>query len=226
MPRGQGDASVPNEPHPDRGRRGNTTQTVGCIAMSVGLKPEHTVEEYLNFERNSAFRHELIHGEIREMTGGTVAHALLIANLHLLMAAQLRKPGFWIFMTVMRVKVNQSGLYTYPDLAVVKGKPELEDDVNDTLLNPIVLIEVLSSSTQKFDRFEKFSLYKGIPSFQEYILVAQDQAKIDQFVRNDTGTWTHTTYEGAAASLKFKLVPCTIPLTDIYDQIQFVSNAE
>ncbi|MDB5390979.1 MAG: hypothetical protein JWM11_6625 [Planctomycetaceae bacterium] len=189
--------------------------------MSVATKSEFTVAEYLAFERNSEFRHEYYQGEIREMTGGTRRHVLVTLNLYRAAERQLPESEYFVVAIDMRVKVNPSGLYTYPDVVIVKGDPEFEDDQERTLLNPILLMEVLSDSTEEYDRNEKFSLFQKMPGFQEYVLAAQDRPKIDHYVRNTRGTWDHFTHESLSETLNLQSMPCSIPLTTIYKKIQF-----
>ncbi|MDB5390978.1 MAG: hypothetical protein JWM11_6624 [Planctomycetaceae bacterium] len=190
----------------------------------MSLATTVTVAEYLEFERNSELRHEFFQGEMREMTGGTLEHIIVIMNLGYALQNQLPESDFLVVTNEMRVKVNLSGLYAYPDVIIVKGQAELEDESRDTLLNPIVLMEVLSDSTEKYDRGEKFSLYQGIPSFQEYVLVAQNRPEIDQFVRDKSGTWQRHVYRSLSDNLKLQSVPCSIPLTTIYKKIRFAAE--
>ncbi len=116
----------------------------------------------------------------------------------------------------MRVKVEATGLYTYPDIAIVCDEPRFEDAVFDTLLNPRVLVEVLSDSTEKYDRGAKFGHYRQIPSLQEYVLVAQDQPLVERYVRQPDGSWLLTVFEGLSQTFAFTSVPARIALADIY----------
>jgi Uma2 family endonuclease len=193
--------------------------------MSIATKSDYTVAQYLEFERESELRHEFFQGEIREMTGASLRHTAIIRNMLFAIVSQLPKSQFWIGMTDVRVKVDEYGLYTYPDLVIVQGKPERETNLTETLLNPIVLIEVLSESTEKYDRGEKFKLYQGVPTFREYILVAQDHPEIDQFVQDTSGDWQRRGCDRLTGTLEFQSVSCAIPLTEIYDQIDFVPEA-
>jgi Uma2 family endonuclease len=187
--------------------------------MSIATKSDYTVAQYLEFERESELRHEFFQGEIHEMTGGTLDHIMIIMNLGFALRSRLPESDYMVLTSDMRVKAPQSRLFTYPDLVVVQGKPELDDDSRDTLLNPIVLIEVLSNSTEAYDRGEKFSMYREIPGFQEYLLVAQDRPEIDQYVRDADGNWLHSNYLGLNQTLNLQSVPCSIPLTTIFKKI-------
>jgi Uma2 family endonuclease len=191
--------------------------------MSIATK--YTVAEYLEFERNSPLRHEFFEGEIFEMVGGTLNHVRIIVKLCAALLAQLHEPEFFVLTNDMRIKVDENGLHTYPDVVVVKGEPELEDDCQDTLLNPIVLMEVLSKSTERYDRTKKFLLYQAIPCLMEYVLVAQYRPEVDQYVRSTAGSWQHFNYQNLSETLVLQSVPCSIPLSAIYQNIKFVPNA-
>jgi Uma2 family endonuclease len=193
--------------------------------MSIATRLGYSVAEYLEFDRNSPLRHEFFEGGIREMTGGAFRHILIILNLYRALYEQLPRTEFCVVTGEMRVKVNQNGLYTYPDLVVVKGQPEFEDQSETTLLNPIVLVEVLSDSTEKYDRNKKFLLYQGIPSFQEYILIAQDRPAVDHFVRDVTGDWQHRHYQDLSEAVTLQSVPGSTRLATIYQNIEFVPNS-
>jgi Uma2 family endonuclease len=187
--------------------------------MSLATTSKLTIEQYLEFERNSGQRHEVFEGEIHEMTGGTLDHIMIIMNLGFALRSRLPESDYMVMTSDMRVKVPQSRLFTCPDLVVVQGEPELDDDSKDTLLNPSVLMEVISNSTEVYDRGEKFAMYREIPGFHEYLLVAQDRPEIDQYVRDADGNWLHTNYQGLNQTLKLESVPCSIPLTTIYKKI-------
>jgi Uma2 family endonuclease len=121
----------------------------------------------------------------------------------------------------LRVKVSATGLYTYPDLVVVCEPPQFEDQVQDTLLNPRVIVEVLSDSTEKYDRGTKFAHYRTLPSVQEYVLVAQDRPLIEWYVRQGDGTWVLTAFSDLTATFEFATLAAPVPLVDIYRGVQF-----
>ena len=125
----------------------------------------------------------------------------------------------------LRVKVDSTGLYTYPDVIVVCEKPRFEDDMFDTLLNPLCLAEVLSDSTEKYDRGAKFKHYRQVPSLQEYILVAQDEPLVERHVRQPNGDWLMTEFRGLEQTLAFTSIPVKIALADIYRGVEFPENA-
>jgi len=189
--------------------------------MSIAANSRMTPAEYLSFERASEVRHEYLNGEIREMVGGTASHARIIFNFAIQLEQQVHDRDYWIVTSDMRVGVKASGLYTYPDVVAVRGEPNFDDENLDVLINPLLLVEVLSKSTETFDREEKFELYKHIPTFAEYILVSQDQPLAEQFVRDNQGIWKETHYDGLSQQLSLAAIPCRIPLSSIYSRVRF-----
>jgi Uma2 family endonuclease len=180
-----------------------------------------TESEYLEFERQSEFKHEYINGEVFAMAGASRAHSLICGNLMAILKAQLRGRGCEVHDSNFRLKVEATGLLTYPDLSVICGEVQMAESVFDTLLNPILLIEVLSPSTKKYDRTEKFSDYRKIPSFKEYVLVAQDKAHIERYLRREDGIWELKEVEGLEAKLELSSIGVTLSLADVYEQVSF-----
>jgi Uma2 family endonuclease len=151
--------------------------------------PDHTLTaaEYLTYERASPVRHEFLDGKLYAMAGASLAHNLIAGNTLASLHGQLRgKPGT-IYPSDMRLKIVRTGLYTYPDISIVCGEPQLEDQHGDTLLNPIVLIEVLSPSTETYDRGKKFQHYRTLSSLREYLLIAQDSYRVEHYIRQPQG---------------------------------------
>ncbi len=145
--------------------------------MSVQLKPFLSPQEYLAMERQAETKSEYYAGEVFAMAGASRKHNLIVPNLAYLLVGQLKSRSCEVYNSDMRVKVSATGLYTYPDLAVVCGKPRFDDDQEDTLLNPTVIVEVLSKSTEAYDRGEKFAMYRALESMTDYLLIAQDIAR-------------------------------------------------
>jgi Uma2 family endonuclease len=133
-----------------------------------------TEQEYIDFERTSLIKHEYYNGHVYAMTGASRTHNLIAGNTLASLHSQIRRTPCQIFPSDMRVKVQKTGLYTYPDLVLICGEPQFTDDALDTLLNPLVLIEILSPSTERYDRGLKFQHYRTIETLQDYILIAQD----------------------------------------------------
>jgi Uma2 family endonuclease len=178
-----------------------------------------TAAEYLAHERQAPTRSEFHNGELFAMAGASYAHTVITDNLVTALGNALRDSGCRTLSRDMRVKVNATGLYTYPDLIIVCGSPELEDHHGDTLFNPRVLVEVLSDSTELYDRTVKFQQYQAIPSFMEYLLVSQTHAVVERFTRNENASWERTEILGAEASVTLDSVPATVRLADIYEGV-------
>ncbi len=157
------------------------------------------------------------------MPGASRKHIVIVANLARTLGNQLLDRPCEIYPVEMRVKVSSTGLYTYPDMAVVCGEPRFEDTHVDTLLNPALLIEVLSESTESYDRGRKFSHYRNIESLQEYVLVAQSECRIEQFVRQIDGKWLYTEKTDPDGSVEFISIACSLPITQVYHRIEFHS---
>ena len=146
-------------------------------------------EEYLEFERGSNEKHEYLNGQVSAMSGAKRNHNKIVANLSGLLWQDLKEKNCEFYPNDMRVFVPKTGLYTYPDLVVVCGEPEFQDTVPDTLLNPVLLMEVLSESTEGYDRGRKFQHYRSIESLKEYLLVSQDEARIEKYIKQGDGFW-------------------------------------
>lgn len=175
-----------------------------------------TYDEYLAQERTSETKHEFLAGEIFAMAGGTPEHARLAVNVSSELRAQLRRRPCAVFSSDLRVRVLATGLSTYPDVSVVCGKIERDPADEDVAVNPVVLIEVLSDSTEAYDRGEKFAHYRRIPSLKEYVLVSQRDRRIEVFRRNADDTWTlHETCEHGRA--KLASIDCELPVDEVYD---------
>ena len=192
--------------------------------MSIAAKRLLTTQEYLAIERRAEFRSEFYHGEMFAMAGASYEHTLVKDNMAGETRQQLKHGSCRVLTSDMRVKVDATGLYTYPDIAIVCGEPQFEDQVFDTLLNPRVLVEVLSDSTEKYDRGTKFRHYRQIPSLQEYVLAAQDRPAVERHVRQPDGSWLMTEFTGLDAVFAFTSVPVRIPLAEIYAGVTFPEN--
>ena len=182
-----------------------------------------TPAEYLSMERASEYRHEYFRGEVREVTGASREHNIIVVNISAELHRQLRKRPCEVYANDMRVKVSATGLYTYPDIVVVYGTPQLEDEHLDTLLNPTVLIEVLSASTEDYDRGKKFALYRRLDSLCDYLLVAQDRMHIEQYTRQPDSTWRFSEADQPDAKIVLAAIECELMLEEIYEKIKFES---
>jgi Uma2 family endonuclease len=188
--------------------------------MSVQTKQLISVEEYLTMERESEEKHEYLNGEIFAMGGASPNHGLIVANVVTQFIIQLKKRPCTVYPTDLRVKVSQTGLYTYPDVVVVCGEPQFDDQMKDTLTNPTLLVEVLSETTKDYDRGGKFAYYRALPSFMEYVLIAQDTPHIEIFLRQPSKRWTLYETDDIEDTLELESIGCTLSLADVYDKVR------
>ncbi|MEA2164170.1 MAG: hypothetical protein QOK37_2297 [Thermoanaerobaculia bacterium] len=179
-----------------------------------------TPQEYLDLERKSEIRSEYIDGEMIAMSGASRRHARIAGNLHGEIWARLRGTGCEVYINDLRVKVSPTGMYTYPDIVALCGEPELEDEHVDTLLNPSVIIEVLSDSTEAYDRGEKFAHYRRIDSLREYVLVSQNKVRVEHY-RRDADQWILSEISGPDAILHLQSIDCHVAVSTIYEKVEF-----
>ncbi len=180
-------------------------------------------QEYLAIERQSEIKSEYWHGEMFAMAGASEAHNLIVWNVGAELRTQFKGRACKAYQNDMRVRIPRSPSYKYPDIVLLCGRPRFEDEVNDTLLNPTVLIEVLSPSTEAYDRGEKFREYRKIESLQEYGLISQDRPVITHYVRQENSPfWLFSEFEGLDASVELPSVQCTLVLAEVYDKVEFV----
>ncbi len=189
------------------------------------LVKKFTPAEYLTLERSASYRSEYFQGEIFAMAGGSPRHSLIQTNLTAELRQALKGARCTAYNSDLRILVHPTGLYTYPDASIVCGPLELADGQQDVVLNPTVLFEVLSDSTEAYDRGQKFGHYRQIESLREYVLVSQSEVLVERYQRNPDNTWTLTESRGIDAQLSLNSVGITIPLLEIYDKVDF-SKAE
>lgn len=187
--------------------------------MSVQLKPFLSPQEYLAMERQAETKSEYYAGEVFALAGASRKHNTIVPNLAYLFVGQLKGRSCEIYNSDMRVKISATGLYTYPDLAIVCGKPRFDDDQEDTLLNPTVIVEVLSRSTEAYDRGEKFALYRALESMTDYLLIAQDIARLEHYARQPDGSWRFLESAGLDAIAVIESIQCQLSLADVYDKV-------
>ena len=164
-------------------------------------------------------RSEYLDGDMVAMSGGSREHNVIVTNIVSELRSQLKGRPCEVFANDMRVKVSTTGLYTYPDVVVVCGEPQFEDANVDTLMNPTVVVEVLSDSTESYDRGGKFGHYRKVESLTEYLLVGQHEYRIEQYIRRPEGPWARVDIRGLTAKLDLPSILCSIPMTEIYDRI-------
>ena len=191
------------------------------FAMSAAPKPKLTASEYLEIERHAKFKSEFFKGEIFAMARVSREHNMIKENLVGEVGARLKGGPCQTYSSDQRVFVEATGLYTYPDIIILCSPGTYDPADRDTLTNPTAIIEVLSPSTEKYDRGAKFRNYQRIPSLIEYVLVAQDEAVCERFVRQADGSWALVSFVELSATLTFTSVPVHIPLTDVYSGVTF-----
>ncbi len=182
-----------------------------------------TVQEYLAQERQAQIKSEYIEGEVVAMTGASRKHNLIVVNLVSSLHRQLRSRPCEIYSADMRVAVDQAEFYTYPDIVVTCEDPQFRDDQLDTLLNPTLIVEVLSPSASSYDRGEKFRRYRQLPSLQDYLIISQEQASIEHYQRQGKSEWTLVDIEGLASQIVLPSIQCQLLLQDIYEKVSFNS---
>ena len=181
----------------------------------------YTPEEYLERERKAAYKSQYYRGEIYAMSGASREHNLIVSNLVRVVGNKLLDRPCEVYPSDMRVKVQPSGLYTYPDVIIVCGKPEFEDRHGDTLLNPLVLFEVISPSTEAYDRGAKSKQYRQLASLQELVLVASESLHVERYHRSDDGEWRLWESTDRAAALPLNSIGVEISLAEIYRLVEF-----
>ena len=180
-----------------------------------------SVEEYLRIERTALRKSEYFNGEMTEMTGVSREHNLIVANLLAMLTTQMHDRPYEVYPSEMRLKVSSTGLYTYPDVIVADAEPAFEDREVDTFLNPIILVEVLSKSTESYDRGRKFSHYQKLQSLKEYVLVSQYECRVEQFVRQADGRWLYTETTDPNGHVVFESIACRVPMEGLYHRVNF-----
>lgn len=185
---------------------------------AVLTQTRYTAEEYLTLERSSPIKSEFHDGRIYAMTGASRKHNLITVNIAGELRNQLKKRRCEAYGRDMRVKAAESHSYHYPDIVVVCGEPQFEDAHVDTLLNPTLLIEVLSPSTEAYDRGGKFAHYRKIPTLREYLLVSQDQPSIERYVRQGD-VWVLSEAAGLDALMPLDSIGCALSLGEVYDKV-------
>lgn len=177
-----------------------------------------SAEDYFALELEAENRHEYLDGEIFAMSGGTHEHSVLIGNLARELGLALKGRPCFVYPTEMRVQLEASRRYTYPDLAIVCGEPKFETGRRDTLLNPLVIFEVLSESTERYDRGAKFGYYRALPSLVDYVLVSQEVALVEHFHRATDGSWVLRTF-ASGENLAIESLGCAVAVDEIYDKV-------
>jgi Uma2 family endonuclease len=185
------------------------------MSAMPAVKKRWTPEEYLAWERLQPEKHEFHDGEVFDMAGASFEHNGIVANVITELNVALRQRPCRVSASDLRIKIPATGLYTYPDASVVCGRPEFEDSKLDTLLNPLVLVEVLSPTTEDYDRGTKFTNYRGIASFRDYVLVSTDKVLVEYHARQEDGSWVLREFR-AGARFKLESAGCELAVDELY----------
>jgi len=190
--------------------------------MSANPQREHwTVAEYLALEQQSDHKHEFIDGEVRAMVGASRAHVVITGSIYAHLYMHLTNRPCDLYQSDMRVQLHAEKGYVYPDVTVVCDAPQFVEGQFDTLVNPSVIFEVLSPSTEAYDRGEKFRLYRELSSLGAYVLVSQSAPYVELYTWQGAANWLYRAYMGLTATLPLAAINCTLPLTDIYEKVNF-----
>jgi Uma2 family endonuclease len=193
--------------------------------MSTQPKTFFTPEQYLEIERKAEFKSEYYQGEMFAMAGARSDHNLIVGNLVTVFNPQLRSRPCLVYASDMRVRVSPTGLYTYPDVVVVCGEPQFADNELDTLTNPTLIVEVLSPSTEAYDRGRKFEHYRSLPSLREYLVVASERTHVDLFKRRSEEEWLLTAGR-PEDTIELSSIACKLPLAEIYLKTKLTSELQ
>lgn len=194
--------------------------------IAARMKPRWiTPEEYLQQEDAATDRHEYFNGQIYLMAGGTHNHEMIAGNLFAALHQHARRQKCTAYGSNMKILVKQNGLYSYPDAMLVCGKPEFMTERKDIVTNPLLIVEVLSDSTQSYDRGDKFALYRGIPTFAHYLLIHQDRPLIEYHQKTEHG-WLLTESAGIETTLRLDALELQLPFVDLYAGVDWLSAEE
>lgn len=190
-------------------------------------KRRHSVEDYLRIERDSLDKHEFHDGEILAMSGGSPMHSLIASNVMRQIGNSLANKRCRVFESNLRLRIGNQPRYVYADGSVICGPLQFDpaDSKRETVTNPKLVVEVLSPSTELYDRSRKFDLYRQIPSLEEYVLVAQDAPLVEVYTREPDGTWIFWPHAGLEATAKLRSIDVLLALSEIYDGVEFPPEA-
>ena len=193
--------------------------------MATLPKTYLTPEQYLEIERKAEFKSEYYQGEMFAMAGAREPHNLIVFNVATALGPQLRNRPCRAYVADMRVRVNATGLYTYPDVTAVCAEPQFLDENRDTLLNPSLIVEVLSPSTEAYDRGRKFEHYRSVESVTEYLLLSSERVSAELYTRQPDGRWLLTAANHLEDSLDLQSVGAHLSLADLYEKVDLTPPA-
>ena len=191
--------------------------------MQITQQRYYTPEEYLELEEAADYKSEYIDGQIIPMAGGTINHNQIALNLSTELNFAFKKQNYRVFMGDVRLWIPQKLTYTYPDVMILAGEPEFFNNRKDIILNPQIIVEVLSKSTKGYDREDKFQAYRTISTFQEYLLIDQTRIHIDQFSKTGKKQWTLREYDEEDEAIALVTVPFEISLQDLYNKTAYTN---
>lgn len=183
-------------------------------------------EEYLALEETAEYKSEYCDGLIIPMTGASTNHNHISLNMSIALRLALKGLDYNVFMSDVRLWMPKKRFYTYPDVMVIPGKPEYYNNRKDTVINPQVIIEVLSKSTKSYDRSDKFQFYQTLPTFQEYILIDQSRIYVEQYCKLANKRWSYSQYDEEDTALVFDFFQVEVPLADMYEKVDFEAENE
>ncbi|NJL63781.1 MAG: Uma2 family endonuclease [Methylacidiphilales bacterium] len=189
--------------------------------MQITEKKYYTQEEYLALEEKADIKSEYINGEIIPMAGGTANHNRLSGNLYAILNFAFRQKEYEVFNSDMRLWIAKKGIYTYPDVMVIAGDAEFLNNRSDTIINPKVIIEVLSESTQGYDREGKFKAYRTISTFEEYLLIEQTSVNVEHYSKTANKRWSLQEYDEEDEKIMLTSIPFEIAILDLYNKVKF-----
>jgi len=190
-------------------------------AVSTHAVPHLSPEQYLEIERNAEFRSEYINGQMFAMSGGSINHARIVRNALLGLDEQLRGKPCEAVASDLRLFSERHRVFTYPDIVVTRGPDQFQDDRKDTIVDATLVIEVLSPSTTNYDRGEKFVFYQSLPSFREYLLLAQKSIRAEHHALQPDGSWLARTFTAPEDGIELKSIDCRLQLGSLYDRVVF-----
>ena len=182
--------------------------------------------QYLEQERLAERKSEYFRGEMFAMSGASPRHVSIVTNLVGWFWQRLKGTPCRVYSTDLRLRVTPAGLYTYPDVMVLCGDAQFADDQKDTVLNPVLIVEVLSKSTRDYDRGRKFQHYRTLPSLVEYLTVAQDQPHIEHWTRQQENRWLLAEFGNPGQSIHLASIGCVLPLAEVYEKIEWTTGEE
>lgn len=196
------------------------------MSAQVQFRDQYDFDTYLAIEREQELRHEFVAGQVYAMTGASENHNLIVANLVMTIGAQLKTKPCRLYANDMKVRIELADASTYPDIVALCGEREFYDQRRDVITNPALIIEVLSKSTEGYDRGDKFAIYRRLPSLREYALISQDRVAIDVYSRQSDGRWLLSAFDQIEQIITLESVGCDLPVAEVYDKVEFLSEAE